>query len=171
MSNSCNHMNCRTPGISILCYPPEFAQSQVHWIGDAIQPSHPLSSPSLAFNLSQYQALSNELALHVSWPKYWKFSFSISSSNEYSGLISFMIDLLNLPAVQRTLKSLLQHHSSKASILWHSAFFMVQLSHPYMTTGKTIALTKQNFVGKVIAFLPRSKRLLISWLQSQSVVT
>ena len=115
-------------------------------------------------------------------PKYWSFSFNISPSNEYSGLISFRMDLLDLLAVQRTLKSLLQHHSSKASILQHSAFFTVQLSHPYMTTGKTIALTRGNFVGKVmslffnmlsslvISVLPRSKRLLISWLQSPSAV-
>ena len=117
----------------------------------------------------------------IRWLKYWRFSFSISSSNEYSGLISFRIDWLDLLAVQRTLKSLLQHHSSKASILWCSAFFMVQLSHPYMTTGKTLALTTWTFVGKVmslffmlsrlvIAFLPRSKRLLISWLHSPSTV-
>ena len=120
----------------------------------------------------------NESVLCIRWPKYWSFSFSISLSNEYSGLISFRMDWFDLPAVQGTLKSLLQHHSSKASILWHSAFFMVQLSHPYMTTGKTIALTRRTFVGKVtsllfnmlsrlvIAFLPRSKSLLISWLQS-----
>ena len=123
---------------------------------------------------------SSESVLHISWPKYW--SFSISPSNEYSGLISFRMDWLDLLAVQGTLKSLLQHHSSKASTIWHSAFFMVQLSHPYMTTGKTIALTRQTFVGKVmsllfnmlsrfvIAFLPRSKHLLISWLQSPSAV-
>ena len=124
----------------------------------------------------------NESVLHLRWPKYWSFSFSISPSNEYSGLISFRIDWLDLLAVQGTLKSLLQHHSSKPSILQCSAFFMVQLSHPYMATGKTIALTRQVFVGKVIsllfnilsrlviAFLPRSKRLLISWLQSPSAV-
>ena len=112
------------------------------------------------------------------WPKYWSFSFNISPSNEHSGLISFRMDWLDLLAVHGTLKSLLQHHSSKASILWHLAFFIVQLSHPYMTTGKTIALTRRSFVGKVmsllfnmlsglvITFLPRSKRLLISWLQS-----
>ena len=117
--------------------------------------------------------------LHIRWPKYWSFSFSISPSN--SGLISFRMDWLDLLAVQGTLKSLLQHHSSKASILWHSAFFINQLSHPYMTTGKAIALTRQTFVGKVmslfnvlsrlvITFLPRSKCLLISWLQSPSAV-
>ena len=128
------------------------------------------------------RVFSNESALHIRWSKYWSFSFSISPSNEYSGLISFRIDCLDLLAVQRTLKSLLQHHSSKASTLWRSAFFMVQLSHPYMTTGKTIALTRQTFVSKVtsllfnmlsslvIAFLLRSKHLLISWLQSPSAV-
>ena len=128
------------------------------------------------------RVFSNESALHISWPKHWSFSFNISPSNEYSGLISFRMDCLDLLAVQGTLKSLLQHHSSKASILQCSAFFIVQLSHPYMTTGKTIASTRWTFVGKVmsllyrmllrfmIAFLPRSKRLLISWLQSPSVV-
>ena len=124
----------------------------------------------------------NESALHIRWPKYWSFSYGISPSNEYSGLISFRIGCSDLLAVQGTLKSLFQHHSSKASILWHSAFFMVQLSHPYTTTGKTIALTRWTFVSKVtsllfnmlsrivIAFLPRSKHLLISWLQSLSAV-
>ena len=124
----------------------------------------------------------NESVLHIRWPKYWHFSFSISPSNDYSGLISFRMDWLDLIAVQRTLKSLLQHHSSKASILQCSAFFIVQLSHPYMTTGKTTALTRRTFVGKVrsllfnmlsrlvITFLPRGKCLLISWLQSPSAV-
>ena len=124
---------------------------------------------------------SNELILCIRWPKYWSFSFGITSSNEYSRLSSFRMDWLDLLAVQGTLKSLPQHHSSKASILWHSAFFIVQLSYPYMTTGKTIALTRQIFVGKImsllfnmlsrllIAFLPKSKHLLISWLQSPSV--
>ena len=128
------------------------------------------------------RVFSNESVLHVRWPKYWSFSFSISPSNEYSGLISFRMDWLDLLAVQGTLKSLLQHHSSKASILQCSAFFIVQLSHPNMTTGETIALTRWTFVGKVmsllfnmmprlvIAFLPRSKHLLISWLQSPSAV-
>ena len=125
---------------------------------------------------------SNESTLCMRWPKYWSFSFSISPSNEHSGLISFRTDWLDLLTVQGTLKSFLQHHTSKASIFWHSVFFTVQLSHPYMTTGKTIALTRQTFVGKVmslpfnmlsrlvITFLPRSKRLLISWLQSPSAV-
>ena len=128
------------------------------------------------------RVFSDESVLCIRWPKYWSFSFSISPSNEYSGLISFRIDWLDLLAVQGTLKSLLQYHSSKASILQHSAFFMVQLSHPYMITGKTTALTRQIFVGKVtsllfnklsmlvMVFLPRSKHLLISWLQSPSTV-
>ena len=128
------------------------------------------------------RVFSNESALPIRWPKYWSFSFNISPSNEHPGLISFRMDWLDLLAVQGTLKSLLQHHSSKASILQHSAFFIVQLSHPYMTTGKTIALTRQTFVSKVmsllfnmlsrlvITFLPRSKHILISWLQSPSAV-
>ena len=148
-----------------------------------IQLSHPLlSSSPPAFNHFQQQGFFSKSALCIRWPRYWSFSFSISPSNEYSGLISSRIDLLDLLTVQGTLKSLLQHHSSKASILQHSAFFMVQLSHPYMNTGKAIALTGRTFVGKVmsllfnmlsrlvIAFLPRSKRLLISWLQSLSAV-
>ena len=134
---------------------------------------HPLLLPPSIF--PSIRVFSNELVFHIRWPKCWSFSFSISPSNEYSGLISFSIDCLDLLAFQGTLKSLLQHHSSKASIL-PSAFFIVQLSHPYMTTGKTIALTRQTLVGKVmsllfnmlyglvIAFLPRSKHLLISWL-------
>ena len=129
------------------------------------------------------RVFSNESTLHTRWPKYWSFSFSISPSNEHLGLISFRRDWLDLLAVQGTLKSLLQHHSSKASILRRSAFFTVQLSHPYTTTGKTIALTRQTFVGKImsllfnmlsrlfITFLPRSKCLLISWLQSPSAVS
>ena len=128
------------------------------------------------------RVFSNESALHIRWPKYWSFSFSINPSNEHPGLISFRMDWLDLLAVQGTLKSLLQHHSLKASILQHSAFFIVQLSHPYMTTGKAIALTRRTFVDKVmsllfnmlyrlvITFLLRSKRLLISWLQSPSAV-
>ena len=142
---------------------------------------HPLVLlPSIFSNI---RVFSNESVLRIRWPKYWRFSFSISSpSNEHSGLISFRMDWLDLLAVHRTLKSLLQHHSSKASILQHSAFFIVQLSHPYMTTGKTIALTRETFVSKVmslllnmlssfvIAFLSRSKHLLILWLQSPPAV-
>ena len=132
--------------------------------------------------LPSIRVFSNELVLGIRWPKYWSFSFSISPSNEYSGLISFRMDWFDLLAIQGTFKSLLQHHSSEASVLQHSAFFMIQLSHPYMMTGKTIALTIWTFVGKVIsvlfntlfrfviAFLPRSKHLLILWLQSPSAV-
>ena len=138
----------------------------------------PLLLPPSVF--PSIRVFSNESALRIRWPKYWSFSFSISPPSEYSGLISFRMDWLDLLAVQRTLKSLLQHHSSKASVLWHSAFFIVQLSHPYMTIGKTVALTRWNFVGKamsllfnmpsnlVITLLPRSKHLLISWRQSPS---
>ena len=142
-------------------------------------PCHPLLLSSV---FPSIRVFSNESVLWIRWPKFWSFSFNISPSNEYSGLISFRMDWLDLLTVQGTLKSLLQHHSSKASILHHSAFFIFQLSHPYMTTGKTIALIRQTFVGKVmsllfnmlswlvITFLPRSKRLLISWLQSPSAM-
>ena len=172
-------MNCSMPGFPVLHYLPEFAQTHVHWVSEAIQPFHLLLPSSPALNLSHHQGFSSESALCIRWSKYWTFSFNITPSNEYSGLISSRIDRFDLLAVQRTLNSLLQHHSSKASILWHSAFFMVQLSHPYMTTGKTIALTRPTFVSKVIsqllnmlsiAFLPRSKCLLILWLQSLSSV-
>ena len=149
----CDPVDCSTPDSSVLHYVPEFAQINVHWVTDATQPSHPLSSPSpFAFNLSQHQGLCQG-ALHIMWPKYWSFRFSISPSNEYSGLISLRMDWCDLLAVQETLKSLLQHHSSKASILRCSAFFMVQLSHPYMTTGKTRALTRWTFVSKVMSLL------------------
>ena len=135
----CSPMNHSTPGLPVHHQLPESTQTHVHCVGDAIQPSHPLSSPSPpALNLSQHQVFSNESALVIRWPKYWSFSFNISP-NEHPGLFSFRMDWLDLLAVQGTLKSLLQHHSSKASILQHSAFFTVQLSHPYMTTGKTIA--------------------------------
>ena len=172
-------MDCSMPGLPVHHQFPEFAQPHVHRVGDAIQPSHPLSSPSSpAFNLHSIMVFSNELTLHIRWPKYWSFSISISPSNAYSGLISFRINWFDLLGVQGTLKSLLQHHSSKVSILWHSGFFMVQLSHPYMNTEKNISLTRQTYVSKVtsllfnmqsrlvIAFLPRSKHVLISWLQS-----
>ena len=146
----CDPMDCSTPGFPVHHQLPELTQTHVHWVSDAIQPSHPLSSPSPpTFNLSQLQGLSNESALRIRWPKYWSFSFSISPSNEYSGPISFRMDRLDLLAVQRTPKNLLQHHSSKASILQCSAFFIVHLSHPYMTAGKTIALTRWTFVSKV----------------------
>ena len=125
----CGPMNRNTPGLPVHHQLPEFTQTHVHRVGDAIQSPHPLSSPSPPpFHLSQHRVLSNELALHFRWPKYWSFSFSISPSNEHSGLISFRMDWFYILAVQGTLKSL-QHHSSKASILWHSAFFIVQLSH------------------------------------------
>ena len=176
-------MNHSTPGLPVHHQLPESTQTHVHQVGDAIQPSHPLSSNFRpALNLSQHQGLFKWASSSHQVAKVWSFRFSISPSNEYSGLISFRIDCLDLLAVQGTLKSLLQHHSSKASVLWHTAFFMVQLSHPYMTTGKTIALTTVNFVSKavslvfdmlsrfVIALLPRSKCLLISWRQSLSPV-
>ena len=140
-------MNCSTPGLPVHHQLPEFTETYVYWVGDAIKPSHPLSSPSPpALNLSQHQSLfkwisSLQSALCIRWPKYWSFSFNISPSNEYSELISLRMDWFDLLVVQGTLKSLLQHHSSKVSILWCSAFFIVQLSHPYMTTGKIIALT------------------------------
>ena len=265
----CDTMDCSTPSFPVHHQLLEPTETHVHWVSDAIQPSHPLSSPSPpAFNHSQHQGLfkwvyslflycsrntaehifgsvqslsrvrlfatpwtrvhqaslsitnsqsppkpmsiklvmpskhlilccpfllllsifpsirvfSNESALCIRWPKYWSFTFTISPSNEHPGLISFRMDWLELLAVQGTLKSLLQHHSSKASILQRSALVIVQLSHPYITTGKTIALTRRTFVGKVmsllfntlsrlvITFLPRSKHPLISWLQSPSAV-
>ena len=173
-------MNCSTPGLPVHHQLPAFTQTHVHWVSDAI---HPLSSPSPpAPNPSQHQS-------HFQWvnsshevAKVLEFQLYISPSNEHPGLISFRMDWLDPLAVQGTLKSLLQHHSSKASILRCSAIFTVQLSHPYMTTGKTIALTRWTFVGKVmslllnmlsrlvVTFLPRSKHLLISWLQSPSEV-
>ena len=168
-------MNHSTPGLPVHHQLPEFTQIHFHRVSDAIQPSHPLSSPSPpAPNPPSIRVFSSESTLRMRWPKYWSFSFTISPSKEHSGLFSFRMDWLDLLAVQGTLKNLLQHHSSKASILQHSAFFTVQPSHPYMTTGKTIALTRQTFVGKVmslllnmlsrliITFLPRSKHLLIS---------
>ena len=136
------------PGFPVHHQLPELTQIHVHGVVDATLPSHPLSPRSFAFNLSQHQGLFQcQLALCIRWLKYWSFSFSISPSNEYSGLISFRIDSFDLFTVQGTLKRLLQHHSSIASIHQHSAFFMVQLSHPYLTTGKTVALTMQTFVG------------------------
>ena len=178
-------MSCSMPGFPIHHQLPELAQTHAHWVSDAIQPSHPLSSPSpLAFNISQHQGLFKWVSSLHQVAKILEFQLQHQSFQWiYSGLISFRMDWLDFLAVQGSLKSLLQHHSSKASILWCSAFFIVQLSHPYMTAGKTIALTRQTFVGKVmsllfnmlsrlvITFLPRSKRLLISWLQSPSAVT
>ena len=173
-------MDCSMLGLPVHNQLLEFTKTHVNQIGDAIQSSHLLSSPSPPAIFPSIRVFSNESVLRIRWPKYWSFSFSIIPSNEYSGLISFRMDWLDLLAVQGTLNSLLQHHSSEASILQCSAFFTVQLSHPYMTTGKTIAMTRWTFIGKVmsllfnmlfrlvIAFLPRSKCLLISWLQSPS---
>ena len=167
----CDPMDCSTPGFPVLQHLPEFAQTHIHWVGDAIQPSHPLLLPSISPSI---RVFSNESAIYIRWPKYWSFSFSNSFPNEYSGLISFRTDWFGLLEVQGTLKSILQHHSSKAWVFWHSVFFIVQLSHLYMTTGKTIGLTRWKFVGKIMsllfnmlsrfvtAFLPRSKHLLIS---------
>ena len=179
-------MNRSTPGLPVHHQLLEFAQTHIHRVSNDIhEDSHlifcrpllllPPIPPSI-------RVFSSESSLLMRWSKYWSFSFSIIPSKEIPGLISFRMDWLDLLAVQGTLKSLLQHHSSKASILRRSAFFTVQLSHPYLTTGKTIALTRRTFVGKVmslllnmlsrlvITFLPRSKRLLISWLQSPSTV-
>ena len=166
----CDPMNSSMPGLPVHHQLPEFTESHVHQVIDAIQPSHPLSSPSPpAPNPSQHQGFFNESTLRMRWPKYWSFSFNIIPSKEIPRLISFRMDWLDLLAVQ-------------ASILQSSAFFTVQLSQPYMTTGKTIALTRQTFVGKVmslllnmlsrlvITFPPRSEHLLISWLQSPSAV-
>ena len=176
-------MDCSTPGFPVHHQLLEFTQTHVHQICDAIQPSHSLLSLSPpSFNLTQHQGLFQWSVLRIRWPKYCSFSFSTSPSNEYSGLFSFRIDWLNLLAVQGTFKSLLQHQNSKASILQHSAFFILQLSHPYMTIGRTMAGTRWTFVVKVmsllfnilsrfvITFFPRSKPLLISWLQSPSAV-
>ena len=147
----CDPMNHSMPGLPVHHELPEFTQTHVHWVGDAIQTSYPLLSLSLLPSIfSSIRVFSNESALCIRWPKFWSFSFNISPSNELPRLISFRMDWLDLLAVQETLKSLLQHHSSKASILQCSAFFIVQLSHPYMTTEKTIALTRRTFVGKVI---------------------
>ena len=172
-------MDCSRPGLSVHHQLLEFTQTHVQWVSDTIQSSHPFLLPP---STCQIRDFSNESVLHIRWPKYWSFSFSISLSSEYSGLIFFRMDWVDLFAVQGILKSVLPHHSSKASVLQCSAFFIVQLSHPYMTTGKIIALTRWTFVGKVISllfnmlsrlvisFLPMSKRLLISWLQSPSAV-
>ena len=177
----CDPMDCSTPGFPVYHQLLELTQTHVHWVSDAIQPSHPLLSLLLLPSIfPSFRVFSSASVLLIRWPQYWSFSFSISPSNEYSGLIFFRMNCLDLLAVQGTRKSLLQHHSSKASILQCSAFFIDQLSHPYMTTGKTIALTRWAFVDKlmsllfnmlsrlIIAFLPRSKYLLISWLQSSS---
>ena len=172
-------MDCSMPGLSVLHCLPEFPRIHVCWVGDVISTFVALFSSYPVF--PSIRVFSNESALPIRLPKYWIFSFSISPSSEYSGLMSFRIDWFDL-TVQRTLRCLLQHHSLKAVILQCLAFFMVQLSYPYVTTGKIIALTIQTFVGKVmsllfnmlsrlvITFLPRSKQLLISWLQLPSTV-
>ena len=179
----CNPMNCSTPGLPVHHQLPEFTQTQVHWVSDAIQPSHPLSSPSPpAPNPSQHQGLFQWVNSSHEVAKVLEFQLQHHSLQRIPRAISFRMGWLDLFAVQGTLRSLLQHQSSKASILRRSAFFTAQLSHPCMTTGKTIALTRWTFVGKVmslllnmlsrlvITFLPRSKYLLISWLQSPSAV-
>ena len=174
-------MDHSMPSFPVYHQLPELTQTHVHWVSNAIQPSVSLLSPSPTFNLSQLRVFSKELVLCIRWTKYWSFSFSISPSKEYSGLIAYRMDWLDLLAVQGTLKSLLQHHSSKATILRCSAFFIIQLSPPYLTTGKTKALTRWIFAGKVMSLLykmlsrlvinfsPRSKRLLISWLKTVSI--
>ena len=181
-STLCDPMDCRAPGLLVHPQLLEFTQIPVHWVSE---PSnhlilcHPLILPSI---FPSIRVFSNESALCIRWPKYWSFSFSMSPSNEHPGLISFRMEWLDLIAVQEALKSLLQYHSSKASVLRHSAFYIVQLPCPYMTTGKTIAWTRRTIIDKVmsllfnmlfrfvITFLPRSKRLLTSWLQSPSAV-
>ena len=178
-------MNHSTPGLSVHHQLPEFTQLKLMSIESVMPSSHSILCRPILLPppiLPSIRIFSNESTLCMRWPKYWSFRFSISPSNEHSGLISFRMDWLDLLAVQGTLKSLLQHHSSIASNLWHSAFFTVQLSHPYMTTGKTIALTTWIFVSKVMSLLfnmlsrlvinslQNSKHLLISWLQSPSAV-
>ena len=176
-------MDCSMPGFPVYHQLPELAKIHGHWVGDAIQPSCLLSFPSLpAFNISQHQGLFQWVSSSHQVAKVMELQHQHQSFQEYSELVSFRMDWLDLLAIQEPLKSLLQHHSLKASILRHPAFFMVQTSHPYMTTWKTIALTRRTFVSKVIyllfnmlcsliiTFLPKSKRLLISWLQSPSAV-
>ena len=150
-------MNGSMPGFSVPHHLPEFAHVHVHCISDTIHPSHPYRSLLLSSIFPNIRVFSNESALHIRWPKYWSFSFSISPSSECTGLIFLRIDWFDLLAVQGTLKSLLQHHSLKESILQHSAFFMVQLSQVYVTTRKTITLTLQTFVGKVMSLLFKKK--------------
>ena len=164
-------MDCNTPGLPVHRQLLELAQTHVHQVGDAIQPSHPLLSPSPpAFNLSQHQGLFQWVSSSHQVAKVLELNFSISSSNEHSGLVSYRINWLDLLAVQRTLKSLFHHHSLKASILQGSAFFMVQLSHPYMTIEKTIALTRQTFVGKVMSLLFNMlSRLVTTFLPGVSI--
>ena len=161
-------MDCSTPGSPVHHQLQEFTQTHVCGVGDAIQPSHPLCPLLLLPSIfPSIRVFSNESVLHIRWPKHWSFCFTISSSNEYSGLISFRRDWLDLLAVQGTLKSLLQHHSSKASVLQCSAFFMIQFSHPYMTIGKTIALISWTFVGKFLLFNKLSRLVIELLLRSK----
>ena len=164
-------MDYSTPGFPVLHHFLGFAYTHVHRVSDAIQPSHPLLSPSPpTFNLSQHQGLLQWVSSHIRWPKYWSFNFSINPPNEDLGLISFRMDWFDFLAVQGTLKSFLQHHSSKASILRHPAFFMVQLSHPYITTGKAIALTRRTFVSKVMFRVSNTlSRFVTAFLQGAGV--
>ena len=163
----CNPMNHSTPGLPVHHQLPEPTQTHVHWVGDAIQPSYPQSCPSpSALNLSQHQGFFKWVSSSYQGPKYWSFRFNISPSNEHPGLISFGMDCFDLLAVQGTLKSLLQQQNSKASFLQCSAFFIVPLSFPYMTTGKTIALTRQTFVGKVMSLLCNICFSTISWAKN-----
>ena len=167
-------MDCSTPGLPVHHQLPEFTQTHVHWVGDTIQPFHPLSSPSPAYNLPQHQGLFRESVLHIRWPQYWSFRFSISLSNEHSRLISFRMDWLDLLAIQMDSQEFLQHHSLKASALRCSALFMIQLLHPYMTTGKSIVLTIQTLVSKVMCLLfntlSRFVTAFLPRLQSPSTV-
>ena len=167
----CNPKECSTLGFPVLHHLLKLAQTHVHWVGDAIKPSHPLSSPYPPASIfPSIRVFSSESALCIRWPNYWSFGFSISPSNEYSELISFRVDSLYLLAVQGTLKSLLQHHRSKVSIVWHSASFLVWHSDPYMTTGKTIALIIWTFVGKVMSLLFNMlSRLVIAFHPRPSV--
>ena len=154
MSDSSRPHGHSMPGLPVCHQLLQLSQTHVHQVGDATQPSHPLSSPSPPASIfPSIRVFLNEPVLCIRWPRYWSFSFNTSPSNEYSGLISFTMDWLDLLEVQGTLKSLLQHHTSKSSILRHSAFFIVQLSHPYITTGKIIVLTRWTFVGKVMSLL------------------
>ena len=166
----CNSMDCSMPGLPVHHQLLVFTQTHIHRVSDAIQPSRPLSYPSPPTSIfPSLRVFSNESALRIMWTKYWSFSFNISPSNEHPGLISFRLDWFNLLAVQGTLRSLLQYHSSKASILQCSAFFIIQLSHPYMTTGKIKALTRRNFVGKVMSLLFNMlSRLVITFLSRVS---
>ena len=167
----CSPVDCSMPGFPVLHPLPEFAQTHVHQVSDAIQPSRPLSSLLLLPSIfPSIRVFSSELSLCIRWPKDWSFSFSISPANEYSELISFRMDWFDLLAVQGTLKSLLQHHSTKASVLRHSAVFMDQVLHPYMTTGKTIALTGRNFVSQVMSLLFNMlSRFVVTFFQGASI--